>query len=308
LTEHRWSDRANGAYDAASKGEMVKGMFACRPRPGLVSLAALAALLVFLPAGAARADAPPAFSSGPVVQGDAIVGSTLQVVATWTGDPAPTAKYRWGRCAATSTTCTAIPGATETTYMVTTADVGYRLAVEVTLSNNKKLVVVTPPTAVVVDAPASEPPPSGPVPSPPAVSAPPPASSPLTITNAVASLSAPAPTFLRPFPVIRIRGFFARRGARITLLSVRGPRLAHVNVRCSGQGCPVRTLTLPTADTRIHRFERFLRAGILLQLRVTRPGRIGTYTSFLIRSRRAPLRTDRCLSARSGKPIDCSAP
>jgi hypothetical protein len=305
LSEHRWSDRANGAYDAASKGEMVKGMFACRRRPGLVSLAALAALLVILPA-AARADAP-VFSSGPVIQGDAVVGSTLRVVATWTGDPAPTATYRWGRCPATGTTCTAIPGATATTYAVTAADLGYRLAVEVTLTNKeKKVVVVTAPTAVVADAPASEPP-AAPVPTPAPVSPPPPAPQPLTISNTATS-AAPAPTFLRPFPVVRIRGFFARRGARITLLSVRGPHRAHVNVRCSGHGCPVPTLTLPHADTRVHRFERFLRAGILLQIRVTRPGRIGAYTSFLIRSRKPPLRRDRCLSVRSGKPIDCSAP
>jgi predicted actin-binding protein len=286
---------------------MVKGMFACRRRPGLVSLAALAALLVILPA-AASADAPPLFNSGPVIQGDAVVGSTLQVVATWTGDPAPTAAYRWGRCPATSSTCTAIGGATATTYTVTAADVGYRLAVEVSLANKKKLVKVTPPTAVVVDAPASEPPAPSPFPTPAPVSPPPAASPPLTISNTATSLASPAPTFLRPFPVIRIRGFFARRGARITLLSVRGPHRAQVNVRCRGRGCPVPTLTLPNADTRVHRFERFLRAGILLQLRVTRPGRIGTYTSFLIRSRKPPLRKDRCLSARTAKPIDCSSP
>jgi Ig domain of plant-specific actin-binding protein len=285
---------------------MVKGMFRCRRRPGLVSLAALAALLVILPA-AASADSPPVFSSGPVIQGDAVVGSTLQVVATWTGDPAPTATYRWGRCPATNTTCTVIGGATATTYTVTGADVGYRLAVEVTLTNEKKLVKATPPTAVVTAAAASEPPAPNPVPTP-AVSPPPAASPPVTISTTATSLATPAPTFLRPFPVVRIRGFFASRGARITLLSVRGPHRAQVNVRCRGRSCPVPTLTLPNADTRVHRFERFLRAGTLLQIRVTRPGRIGTYTSFLIRSRKAPLRKDRCLSPRGVAPIACSAP
>lgn len=289
------------------------GMFACRRRPGSVLFAALAALLVLLPT-AARAEAPPYFTAGPVLQGDAVVGSTLQVVATWNGDPTPTAKYRWGLCPATGTTCKVIDGAKAAKYVVTLADVGYRLAAEVEIKNKAgKLTVATPPTGLVVDAPAPapDPPPApAPTPEPPPLSPPPPASPPVTISKSAASLAptAAVPAFLRPFPVIRIRGFFARRGARITLLSVRGPRLANVNVRCTGHACPVRALSLPTAYTRVHRFERFLRAGTLLQIRVTRPGRIGTYTSFLIRSRRKPLRTDRCLSAKRGRPIQCPAP
>jgi hypothetical protein len=285
------------------------GMFACRRRPRPAIFAALAAVLALLPASVARADTAPAFSAPPVIQGDAVVGGTLQVVATWTGDPEPTATYRWGRCPATGKKCPVIAAATSSSYVPTAADVGYRLVAQITLTNAVKTLapVVTPPTAVVVDTPAGEPSP-GPAPDPP-VSPAPLASPPVTISESAASLSANnVPGFLQPFPVIRIRGFFAPRGARITLLSIRGPHLAKVNVRCSGHGCPVRSLSLPTADTRVHRFERFLRAGVLLQIRVTKPGRIGMYTSFLIRSRRAPLRTDRCLSAKREKPIQCSAP
>jgi hypothetical protein len=285
---------------------MVK--FACRRRPGPVLLAALAALLVVLPA-AARAAEPPYVTGPLVLAGNAVVGSTLQVVPAWTGDPAPTATYRWGRCPPTGKTCVVIGGQTAATYVVTAADVGYRLAAEVTLANTvgKLKPVATLPTGVVANAPPPVQPPA-PTPAPAPAGSPPSASSPVTISNTAASLAPVAPSFLRPFPVIRIRGFFARRGARITLLSVRGPRAAKVSVRCRGHGCPVDKLSLATADTRLHRFERFLRAGILLQIRVTRPGRIGAYTSFLIRSRRAPLRRDRCLSATGAKPIDCSAP
>jgi hypothetical protein len=282
-------------------------MFACRRRPAPALMGALVALLVLLP-GVARAAEAPYFTSPPLLSGAAVVGSTLQVVPSWTGDPTPTATYRWGRCPATGTTCNVIAGQTAATYVVTAADIGYRLAAEVTLANTvgKLKPVATSPTSVVVAAPAPDQPAPGTAPGP-APAAPAPGTSTVTISNKAAS-STPAPAFLRPYPVIRIRGFFARRGARITLLSVRGPRLAKVDVRCRGRGCPVRRLTLPTAETRVHRFERFLRAGILLQIRVTRPGRIGTYTSFLIRSRKGPLRTDRCLSERSGKPIQCSAP
>jgi hypothetical protein len=259
-------------------------------------LVVVLAAVIWLPASA-RADSPPKFTSKPAIQGNAVVGATLTAVATWTGDPAPTATYAWGRCPANGNICPAISGATSPTYVVTSADVGSRLAVRIDLDNgyDGPIYANSAATPVVVTAP-----PPAPVPAPPA-----PAPAPVKVT--VAASRAPAAQFLNPFPVVRIRGFFARTGARITLLSVRGPEKAQVSVRCVGRRCPVKSLTLPTANVRVHRFERFLRAGIQLQIRVTRPGRIGSYTSFLIRARRPPLRTERCLTT-SGKPAVCSAP
>jgi hypothetical protein len=275
------------------------GMSARRRLHVPVLLAVLAAV-AWLPV-AARADTPPSFISNPAIQGDPVVGLALTAVATWTGDPMPTATYRWGRCPATSNICPEIKGATSSQYVLTTADVGSRLAVEITLDNNyaKPVSRTSAATAVVRAraAPAPPPPPS-PAPAP---------SVPATIPKTAASLT-PRPTLLHPFPVVRIRGFFARTGARITLLSVRGPEKAQISARCVGRGCPVKELTMPTANVRLHRLERFLRAGIQLQIRVTRPGRIGSYTSFLIRSRKTPLRVDRCLPSRSTKPVRCSQP
>jgi hypothetical protein len=184
--------------------------------------------------------------------------------------------------------------------VLTAADVGSRLAVEITIDNftDDPVVRTSAATPVVTTraAPAPAPAPS-PAPSP----------APATIPTTAASRM-PSPTLLHPFPVVRIRGFFARTGARITLLSVRGPQKAQISARCVGRGCPVRQLTLSHANVRLHRLERFLRAGIQLQIRVTRPGHIGSYTSFLIRRRKAPLRVDRCLPSRSAKPVRCSAP
>jgi predicted actin-binding protein len=274
---------------------MVLGMVSFCRRLGSAMCAGLVALLLALPAGAQAAT----FTSGPTVEGAAIVGSSLEVV--WVAD-APVTAIAWRRCSADGTTCDPlpIPGAVASTYLPTAADVGHALVADVTVTDTAgPLTKTSAPTTAVVAAPTPPPPPSPPAPPPPATT---------TTTAASTAVAHTAPSFLRPFPVIRIRGFFARRGARITLLSVRGPRLAKVDVRCSGRGCPVGKLSLPTADTRVHRFERFLRAGILLQIRVTRPGRIGTYTSFLIRSKKAPKRTDRCLTAKSVKPIRCSAP
>jgi hypothetical protein len=275
------------------------GMSARRRLHVPVSLAVLAAV-VWLPA-VARADSAPVFVSKPVVQGDPVVGSALTAVATWTGDPTPTATYRWGRCPATSNICPEIKGATSPQYVLTTADVGFRLAVEITIDNyTTDPVSRTSAATAVVTARVTPTPPPAPIPAPASTA-------PATIPQTAASRT-PRPTLLDPFPVVRIRGFFARTGARITLLSVRGPQKAQVSARCVGRGCPVSELTLPHANVRLHRLERFLRAGIQLQIRVTRPGRIGSYTSFLIRRRKAPLRVDRCLPSRSSKPVRCSAP
>jgi hypothetical protein len=254
----------------------------------------------------ARADSVPAFTSGPVVAGTPVVGSTVTAAATWTGDPAPTVTYTWGRCPPASNMCTKVGGATAATYAVTQSDVGYRLAVVVALMNKQGTVTATSPASAVVTAP---PPPPAPAPPPPPQD-PPPAATPLVPTTP-SVVSAPSraapPTLLSPFPVVRIRGYFASKGARITLLSVRGPHSARISVRCVGRGCPRRSLSLPSAPARLHPFERFLPAGTRLQISVARPGRIGKYASFLIRAHRAPLRTDRCLMPGRSRPTRCPA-
>jgi hypothetical protein len=273
--------------------------------PALVAALASAALLS-LPA-AAGADTRPSFTYGPVIQGAAVVGSTLQVAAAWSGNPTPTVTYRWGRCPASSTTCQTVAGATGVQYAVTASDVGYGLAAEVTLTNKAATVVAaTAPTAVVV-MPAPVPPPP-PVPPPDPAPAPPPlAPTTPVLVSAPSATRAPPPTLMRPFPVVRIRGYFARTGSRITLLSVRGPRRAQISARCVGPGCPVSTLSVASAPARLRPFERFLPAGTLVQIRVARPGRIGKYASFLIRARRPPLRTDRCLRPGGSRPMRCPA-
>jgi hypothetical protein len=272
---------------------------ACR-RLHVPVLIAVFAAVFWLPA-VARADEKPQFVSAPAVQGDPVVGSALTAVATWTGVPTPNATYRWGRCPATSNLCPEITGATSSQYVPTAADVGSRLAVEITLDNyeSEPVVMTSAATGLVRSRPAATAPPPAP--------APPASTTPATIPKAAASRAA-RPSLLDPFPVVRIRGFFRKTGSRITLLSVRGPQKAQVSVRCVGRRCPVKKVTLPSANVRVHAFERFLRAGIQLQIRVTRPGRIGSYTSFLIRARRPPLRVDRCLPSHSTKPVRCSTP
>jgi hypothetical protein len=60
-----------------------------------------------------------------------------------------------------------------------------------------------------------------------------------------------------------------------------------------------------TAWVRFRQFERFLRAGTVLRIRVFKVTKIGAYTSFVIRRRRAPARVDTCLDPAGIKPIVC---
>jgi PKD repeat protein len=119
------------------------------------------------------------------------------------------------------------------------------------------------------------------------------------------------PSALSPFPVISLRGRLVRGGAIITALEVlQMPRNARVEVRCSGRGCPIRrSVRSAGSGRRSLRFkglERRLRAGIVIQIRVTRPGQIGKYTSFKIRRSGTPLRKDRCLLPGARLPTRCS--
>ena len=305
---------------SATLGGIVLRTFFVRLVLSPLLLGTLAAATVSLwPAAALAADTPPAFTSPPAIEGDAVVGATLKAVATWTGEPAPTVKYAWRRCPATGGACVAITEATLAQYVVTAADVGFRLGVRIQLKNRLDTIAMSSVTTeVVVGAlpplppppPPPPPPPIDPTPLPdptPAPAAPVPGTS---FTEPVAPVVVTARTarLLRPFPVVRIKGYFRPGGVRVTLLSVSGPRSAQVTVRCVGRGCPVRKLSRIGAPARLRTFERFFPAGIVLQVRVTSSGRIGKYASFIIRARSAPLRTDLCLMPGQAQPKACPSP
>ncbi|RLE22293.1 MAG: hypothetical protein DRJ50_07890, partial [Actinobacteria bacterium] len=75
---------------------------------------------------------PPVNETLPSVSGDALVDGTLTAdVGTWTGEPTDFA-YQWQRC---DGICSDITGATSSSYVVTSGDVGSSLLVEVTAWN-----------------------------------------------------------------------------------------------------------------------------------------------------------------------------
>jgi hypothetical protein len=133
---------------------------------------------------------------------------------------------------------------------------------------------------------------------------------------ATQTIQVTAPTLreILPFPVVRIAGLRYAKGVKLRLLSVEAPPGARVEVECRGRGCPVRIQSLLLTSTRVEnvtvmfrRFERFLRAGITLEVRVSKAGQIGKYTRFLIRHGRAPYREDSCLEPASLRPMRCPA-
>jgi PKD repeat protein len=116
-----------------------------------------------------------------------------------------------------------------------------------------------------------------------------------------------ASRLMTPYPVLRLAGRLTRSGARVRVLSVlRAPVCALVEVSCRGKSCPVKRASgyVGRGPLRFRRFERRLRAGTVLTVRVSKNALIGKLTQFTIRKDIAPRRRDRCLrpGQRAGSP------
>jgi PKD domain len=112
---------------------------------------------------------------------------------------------------------------------------------------------------------------------------------------------------MSPYPVVRLAGSLTSNGARVRVLSVsRAPRCALVTVSCKGKSCPAKRARgyVGRGTLRFRTFERRLRAGAVLTVRISKNDLIGKHTVFKIRKDKAPQRRDRCLrpGERSGSP------
>ena len=105
----------------------------------------------------------PQITLSPSISGTAHLGSSLQYSAgTATGFEAPTNTYQWWNCSAAvsagttdvSGSCVAIDGATSSSYTITSGDIGDRIVVVMTSSNNQGSVSKSSAsTAVVTSSP-----------------------------------------------------------------------------------------------------------------------------------------------------------
>src|SRR5262249_47223812 len=103
---------------------------------------------------------PPANVLMPEISGPPQEGATLQAsTGGWSGTPPLTFTYQWSHCDASGSNCTAIPGATSSSYLLNQADVGSTLCVTVTAANSAgSAAASSAPTEVVTAFLATQPP------------------------------------------------------------------------------------------------------------------------------------------------------
>jgi hypothetical protein len=129
-------------------------------------------------------------------------------------------------------------------------------------------------------------------------------------------VSSPPLALMLPFPIVRIAGRVTRGGANLSLLAAQAPIGSLVTVTCHGRGCPRafegrvaasrrKGVTTGSVLLAFRRFERSLRAGVVLEVRVAQLGEVGKYTRFQIRRNQLPARYDSCLGSLNLSPIAC---
>ncbi len=133
-------------------------------------------------------------------------------------------------------------------------------------------------------------------------------------------VTAPPLVLMQPFPVVRIVGTDTSFGVQLSLLTVQAPVGARITVTCQGRGCPERSASVlavlsskkgkkkkqgPVAVVAFRRFQRSLRAGITLKIRVYKQGEIGKYTTLKVHRGKLPTRTDTCLNPSGSHPMVC---
>jgi hypothetical protein len=119
---------------------------------------------------------------------------------------------------------------------------------------------------------------------------------------------------MQPFPIVRIAGSQTSSGVDLSLLTAQAPVGARVSVSCQGRGCPAKAVSRVATSRKkkgsvvvveFPRFERALRVGVVLEIRISKPGEIGKFTRFVVRRHKLPERDDACLGPAQAKPIVC---
>jgi hypothetical protein len=238
-------------------------------------------------------------------------GETLTAQGgAWTPSTA-TAAFTWLRCDQNGASCQGITGACGRKYKVRTADEGHRLRARLTVteSNGQAASGDSDPTAYIVpDAyrenvgdsdTCTKVTPTGP------------GKGTFSSGTQTGGGSTPGATttlaFIKPFPVIRIKGRFKGARTTITRVTVRTPRGTRIRIRCRGKGCAFKRKAVAARLLSIRSLRRTYRPKAKIEILVTKAGKIGKYTSVRTRSGKAPVRSDRCLMPGKTKPVRCPA-
>jgi hypothetical protein len=157
------TNQSTYTVQSADSGSTIKLVFSVQNPFGAVQ----GSVLTQPVGGSGPVVTAPVNTAAPAISGTAQDAQILTAsTGSWSGSPTGFA-YQWRRCDS-SGACTAILGATSTSYAVQTGDIGSTLSVSVTASNTAgSATAVSVPTAAVSAAPAPAPLPV--TPAPPAV-------------------------------------------------------------------------------------------------------------------------------------------
>jgi hypothetical protein len=267
---------------------------------GLAAASALAATIAEPPGILGQPADPAQFTPG--------VNLTASAGAWTPADAQPS--YAWLRCDTSGSDCQGISGACGRSYKVRLADDGHTLRVRLTAteSSGQATQADSAPTGVVAHdnyfiPPVTEPDtctkvtPTGP------------GRGTFSSGTEVGAGSEPeADTslpFIDPFPVVRIAGRF--RGTRTTLtrVTVKTPKGSRIRFNCKGRGCPYKRKARAVKLIRVRSLQRTYRPKATIEIRITKPRKIGKYTRVRTRRGKAPSRIDRCLMPGKTKPVRC---
>jgi hypothetical protein len=131
-----------------------------------------------------------------------------------------------------------------------------------------------------------------------------------SVASATIPVTSPVAPLMRPYPTVRLLTTRIAGGIRLRQLTVLAPSGARIVISCRSRRCPVKPQSLAVKPgTRgaieFKRFQRSLRIGVVLEIRVSQPGVVGKYTRLTVRKGKPPSRFDSCLSPNGTIPIAC---
>jgi hypothetical protein len=109
-------------------------------------------------------------------------------------------------------------------------------------------------------------------------------------------------------PVVNIQGTVTPKGVvKVSQFRINALRGSLVRITCTGKHCPFKSFRrrMITSTLRVSKLEGNLRPAMTLKLRIKRPGELGKYMRYVVRKKKAPVRTDRCLDGVTGNVVGC---